>query len=335
MNKIGKQSIKINNVYLHESGVCVGPKEGEGPLASYFDKIYDDLYAGTNGSWEKAEMQMFKDAIDICLEKNKTKPTDIDLVVCGDLNNQIIIGNYVLRNYAIPFLGVFGACSTSVESIIVGSQFIESGNFNKVLAGTSSHNATAERQFRYPTEYGGQKADTVTTTVTASGIVMLSNEKSMIKVTEATIGRVYDDEMTDSTDMGRAMAIAAFYTMKQHFNDFKTTPMDYDLILTGDLSQIGFSVVSKALNDKFENVKNYDDCGLIIYDYFTQKVFSGGSGCASSAVVTCGYIKEKLLSGEIKKVLICPTGALMNQTTTLQKESIPSISHCFVLEVSE
>lgn len=333
MNKIGKQSIKINNVYLHESGVCVGPKEGEGPLASYFDKIYDDLYAGTNGSWEKAEMQMFKDAIDICLEKNNKKPTDIDLVVCGDLNNQIIIGNYVLRNYAIPFLGVFGACSTSIESIIVGSQFIESGNFNKVLAGTSSHNATAERQFRYPTEYGGQKADTVTTTVTASGIVMLSNEKSMIKVTEATIGRVYDDEMTDSTDMGRAMAIAAFYTMKQHFNDFKTTPMDYDLILTGDLSYYGKDMLIKFFAEyNIDIVKQYNDCGLMIYNRKEQDVLAGGSGCGCCAAVTYGYVLEALKEGRYKKVLVIATGALLNPVIVAQKETIPSIAHAIVLE---
>ena len=176
------------------------------------------------------------------------------------------------------------------------------------------------------------KEDSTTLTVTGCGAMLLSNKKSKIKVEGATIGKVFDFDYKNSFDLGGAMAPSAIETLLTHFDDFKRKPSDYDLILTGDLSQIGFSVVSTALNNKFENVKNYDDCGLIVYDYFTQKVFSGGSGCGCSAVVTCGYIKEKLLSGELKRVLICPTGALMNMTTTLQKESIPAITHAFILE---
>ena len=254
------------------------------------------------------------------------------MIFGGDLINQEIISTFVMREFDIAFVGLYGACSTFGLATLIGSIFIEANCAKKVIAMASSHAQTAERTFRYPVEYGGAKEDSTTLTVTGCGAMLLSNKKSKIKVTQATIGKVIDVDYKNSFDMGGAMAPSAIETLLTHFEDFKTKPSDYDLILTGDLSQIGFSVVSKALNDKFGNVKNYDDCGLIVYDYFTQKVFSGGSGCASSSVVTCGYIKEKLLSGELNKVLICPTGALMNMTTTLQKESIPAISHAFVLE---
>lgn len=333
MKKYGKQSFVLENVYLLDSGVTVGPKEGEGPLKEYFDKIYNDLHVGEEKSWEKAEMRMFKDAIDICLEKNSKMPKEIDAIVCGDLNNQIIIGNYVLRDYAIPYLGVFGACSTSVESIIVASQFIEAKNMNNVLAGTSSHNATAERQFRYPTEYGGQKADTVTSTVTAAGVVLLSSEKSKVRISRATVGRVYDNEIKDSLDMGRIMSIAAFYTIKQHLEDFMITPSEYDLIVTGDLSYYGKDMLVKIFDEyKIDMHKNYNDCGLMIYDRNNQDVFAGGSGCGCCAAVTYGYILESLKKGIYKKVLVVATGALLNPVIIAQKETIPSIAHAIVLE---
>lgn len=333
MKKKGKQSFEINNVYLHESGVVVGPKEGEGPLSLYFDKIYKDLHVDKSSSWEKAEMKMFKDSLDICLEKNKLKDSDIDLIVSGDLNNQIVISNYVLRDYNIPYLGVFGACSTSVEAIIVASQFIETNNFNNVLVGTSSHNATAERQFRYPTEYGGKKIATSTLTVTASGVVLLSSEKSNIKITKATIGKVYDNEIKDSLDMGRVMSIGAFYAIKQHFEDFNISPSDYDLILTGDLSYYGKDMLIKIFDEyNIDMHKNYNDCGLMIYDRDSQDVLAGGSGCGCCAAVTYGYVLEALKNKKYKKVLIVATGALLNPIMVAQKETIPSIAHAIVLE---
>lgn len=333
MIKVGKQSIELNNVYVHESGVVVGPKEGEGPLYPYFDKIYDDLHIGGEKSWEKAEMRMFKDALDICLGKNNKNDKDIDAIVCGDLNNQIVVGNYVLRDYEIPYLGVFGACSTSIESIIVGSQFIEANNFKNVLVGTSSHNATAERQFRYPTEYGGKKVDTSTLTVTAAGLALLSNRFSDIKLTRATIGRVYDAEIKDSLDMGRVMSIAAFYTIKQHFDDFCISPDEYDLILTGDLSFYGKDMLIKIFDEyNIDMHKNYNDCGLMIYDRDNQNVLAGGSGCGCCAAVSYGYILKAMREKKYKKVLLVATGALLNPIMVAQKETIPSIAHAIVLE---
>ena len=329
--KIGKCSYKFENVFLEETAVAIGKLESEGKIRSYADIIYKDQYFNEK-SYEAAERKMQKDTLEKLKSKKYLIDGNIDLIFGGDLINQEIISTFVMREFDIPFVGLYGACSTFGLATIMGSIFIESKCAKRVITMASSHTQTAERTFRYPIEYGGAKEDSTTSTGTGCGEMMLSDKKSKIKVTKATIGKVIDVDYKNSFDMGGAMAPSAVETLLTHFEDFKCKPSDYDLILTGDLSQIGFSVVSKALNDKFENVKNYDDCGLIIYDYFTQKVFSGGSGCASSAVVTCGYIKEKLLSGEIKKVLICPTGALMNQTTTLQKESIPAISHAFVLE---
>lgn len=329
--KIGKCSYKFENVFLEETAVAIGSLEAKGKMKSYADIVYDDQYFGEK-SYEAAERKMQKDTINKLKNKKYLIDSNIDLILGGDLINQEIVSTFVMRDYDIPFIGLYGACSTFGLATIIGSLFIETNYAKKVITIASSHAQTAERTFRYPIEYGGAKEESTTLTVTGCGAMLLSNKKSKIKVTGATIGKVIDVDYKNNFDLGGAMAPSAIETLLTHFEDFKTNPSDYDLILTGDLSQIGLSIVSKALNDKYGNVKNYDDCGLIVYDYFSQDVFSGGSGCASSAVVTCGYIKEKILSGELKKILICPTGALMNQTTTLQKESIPAISHAFILE---
>ena len=329
--KVGKCSFTFDNVYIEETAVAIGSLEAEGKMKSYADIIYKDQYFNEK-SYEAAERKMQKDTIEKLKNKKYLIDQNIDVVFGGDLINQEIISTFVMREFDIPFIGLYGACSTFGLATIMGSIFIESKCAKRVISMASSHTQTAERTFRYPIEYGGAKEESTTSTVTGCGAMLLTSKKSYIRVTKATIGKVIDVNYKNSFDMGGAMAPSAIETLLTHFEDFKTKPSDYDLILTGDLSQIGFSVVSKALNDKFDNVKNYDDCGLIVYDYFSQNVFSGGSGCASSAVVTCGYIKDKMLSGELNKVLICPTGALMNQTTTLQKESIPAISHAFVLE---
>ena len=329
--KKGKSSYIFDNVFLEETSVAIGKLESMGKMKSYADIIYSDNYFKEK-SFEAAERKMQKQTIEKLKSKRYLIDQNIDLILGGDLINQEIISTFVMRDFDIPFIGLYGACSTFGLATIIGSIFIESNLSKRVITMASSHTQTAERQFRYPVEYGGAKEDSTTLTVTGCGAMLLSNKKSKIKVTAATIGKVVDIDYKNSFDLGGAMAPSAVETLLTHFEDLNTKPSDYDLILTGDLSQIGFSVVSKALNDKFNNVKNYDDCGLIVYDYFEQDVFSGGSGCGCSAIVTCGYIKEKLLSGELKKVLICPTGALMNQTTTLQKESIPAIAHAFVLE---
>ena len=329
--KIGKSSYVFNDVFLEETAVSIGPLEAKGKMKSYADIIYEDNYIKEK-SFEAAERKMQLETINKLKSKKHLIDQNIDLILGGDLINQEIISTFVMREFDIPFIGLYGACSTFGLATIIGSIFIDNKISKKVISIASSHTQTAERQFRYPVEYGGAKEDSTTLTVTGCGAMLLSNVKSKIKVTSATIGKVIDVDYKNSFDLGGAMAPSAIETLLTHFNDLNTKPSDYDLILTGDLSQIGYSMVLEALNDKFKNVKNYDDCGLIVYDYFDQNVFSGGSGCGCSAIVTSGYIKEKLLSGELNKVLICPTGALMNQTTTLQKDSIPSITHAFVLE---
>lgn len=323
-------SFIVENVYCHESGITVGPIESKGPLSKYFDLHYDDLYFGEQ-SFEKAEIKMFDDSLNICLKKNKIKPQDVDLIVYSDLNNQVIVGSYCLRNYCIPAMGIYNACSGFTESIIIASQFLENKTYNRVLVGLSSHNGTSERQFRYPNEYGGKKSRTTTYTVTSSNILLLSNEKSSIKVSKITIGQIFDNKIKDPSDMGRSMAIAAYETLIKHLEDFNVSPNEYDLILTGDLSEYGSLLFKKYLDRDGIILTNYNDCGLLIYDQ-KQRVFSGGSGCGCVGAVTLGYVFDCLRKHIFKKVLIIATGALHNPVMLLQKETIPSIAHAVCFE---
>lgn len=332
--KKGNQSLEFSNVYLNETSTIVGKMEGEGPLRSYFDEIITDNYVDTP-SFEQAEIMLQVKAIKKLFSKALITQEKIDLLVGGDLINQTVASNYALRNFDIPFWGIYGACSTSVLGLIVCGVALDSGNFKNVACVTSSHNLSAERQFRNPVEYGGAKNETTTFTVTGSCSAYLSHKKSKIKVVGATIGKVIDVGFKDSTDMGRAMAPAAVETLLSHFADFNTKPSDYDLIVTGDLSTFGYEIVNEMLSSKFGANFNYNDCGLMIFDVENQKVFSGGSGCACCGCVTYSYIKEKLLNNELKKVLVCATGALMNTNICLQKESIPTIAHAVVLERCE
>jgi len=330
--KIGAQSITFNNVYIHQAAVAGGPKEKAGPLGSYFDKTYDDLYCGAR-TWEKAEIQLLRDALDLCLIKNNVALNDIDCFIAGDLNNQIVIGSYLMRDYDVPHLGIFGACSTSVEGLIIGGAFIEGGNARKILAATSSHNAAAERQFRYPTEYGGQKPDTITCTATAAGIVMLAGDPSDLKLTGVTIGKVIDAKLKDPHDLGRAMAPAAFATIEAHLADFGRGADYYDLIVTGDLSFYGKDMLIKMFNEINIDIKqNYEDCGLLLYDRVKQDMLAGGSGCGCFAAVTYGYFLSKLRDKTYKKILVVATGALLNPVIIAQKETIPGIAHAAVIE---
>lgn len=332
--KIGKQSYLFENVYVLDGSVAIGNMEGKGKIKPYADITYDDAYFGEK-SFEAAERKMQRETIDNLKHKLLMIDQNIDLLFGGDLINQEIISTFTMKDFDIPFVALYGACSTFAIATIMSAIFVEHDLAKNVIAMASSHNQSAERTFRFPNEYGGAKATTSTFTVTGCGALMISNKKSAIRISKATIGKVCDINYNNQFDLGSAMVPSAIETLVSHFEDFKTTADDYDLILTGDLSQIGRSLVYQALHDKYGSFKNYDDCGLYVYDYFDQKVYSGGSGCACSAVVTAGYVKAKLLSGELKKVLICATGALFNATTTLQKESIPSIAHAFVLEAVE
>ena len=332
MIKVGRNSILFSDVYLVSSGTVCGSKEHDGPMGKYIDKYYEDSYAGCD-SWEKSEQKMLNEAIKIALSKEGITEHSIDLFVGGDLNNQLACTNYTVKNYAFPYLGVYAACSTLTESLIVASTFIDSNYGNYILASASSHNATSERQFRYPTEYGGQKPSSLTSTATGCGVALLSSIPTFIKITKATIGKVVESNINDAQDLGRAMAPACCETLRNHLHDFAVTPDEYDLILTGDLSTYGsscFKKMAEAYGIKLGD--NYNDSGLMLYDLEKQHVHAGGSGCGCVSLVSLGYVLKKMYENKFKKVLIIATGALMNPVMVAQQENIPSIAHAIVLE---
>jgi stage V sporulation protein AD len=271
----------------------------------------------------------------VVFRKTKVRDKEIDIMFGGDLLNQITSSTYVSRDYCIPLVGTFGACSSSMLTLALASSYVEAGFAKKAMAFTSSHNATAERQFRYPLEYGIQKPETTTYTATGAGAIIVGKDKSDIKVTSATIGEVTDYEFNDPNNMGVAMAPAAYKTLKQHFKDLNREPNYYDLILTGDLSTYGKRIILELFKKENIELSNYNDCGLLLYDREKQNVFAGGSGCACCALTTYGYILDKMRKKELKKVLIVATGALLSPTMIQQKESIPCIAHAISLEVSE
>ncbi|RBW70366.1 stage V sporulation protein AD [Bacillus taeanensis] len=331
MKRMGKQTWLFQHVYLNTTGTAVGPKEAEGPLKHTFDMTYLDLYCGES-SWELAERRLMNDAVEQCLAKAQMTERDIDFFLAGDLLNQTVTSNYSARSSQIPFIGMFAACSTSMETIAVGSTLIESGFADTVIAATSSHNATAERQFRYPTEYGVQKPKTASFTVTGAGAALLSRRKSDIQITKATIGRVVDWGIKNPLDMGSAMAPAAADTIERHFRDTGLLPSHYDLIVTGDLSGVGSPILKELLLEREVDITNmHQDCGLMIYRP-DQGIFAGGSGCGCAAVVTYGHLVKMLKTGKVKRVLVVATGALMSPLMIQQQESIPAIAHGVVLE---
>lgn len=332
MGRLGKQSWQFqNDIFVYSTGTAVGPMEMAGPLGSSFDIKYDHLHCGEK-NWELAERKLMEDSIDACLGKVNLRAEDIDLFLAGDLLNQNITSNYVARGNQIPFLCMFSACATSMETLAVACSLIDGGFADNVLASVSSHNATAERQFRFPTEFAVQKPDTAQCTVTGAGAILVGKEKGPVKITAATIGRVVDFEIANPLDMGSAMAPAAADTIITHFRDLKRTPDDYDLIVTGDLSGIGATILRKMLSDEGYNVgAKYNDCGLMIY-HKTREVFAGGSGCACSAVVTYGHLIKEIIAGSLKKVLVVATGALLSPIMVQQRETIPTIAHGVVFE---
>ncbi|WP_377888724.1 stage V sporulation protein AD [Alkalihalobacillus sp. R86527] len=330
--KTGKQTWEFANVYLQSVGTAVGPKEAEGPLGDYFDVTYDNLHCD-EANWELAERKLLEDSISNCLSKKGISKEDVDIYVSGDLLNQIVSATYSARTLQIPFLGVFGACSTSMESLAVASSLVEGGFARYAVAGVSSHNATAERQFRYPTEYGGQKPGTATSTVTGAGAALIGTEVSDIRITSATVGKVVDWGVKDPFDMGSAMAPAAADTIARHFKDLNVTPDEYDLIVTGDLSAVGAPIVRDLLSEEgFDITNNHNDCGLMVYRPDQEEVFAGGSGCACSAVVTYGHLVNLLEKGRYNKILVVATGCLHSPVMVQQKESMPAIAHAVVFE---
>ncbi|HHU28605.1 TPA: stage V sporulation protein AD [bacterium] len=325
-------SARLNNTYVQGTFTVVGPMEMDGPIGSYFDAGYKDLYCGEK-SFEKAEQMMVKRAIKGVIDKCNLTEADIGMAFGGDLCNQITAASFSMRDFKIPFAGVFGACSTSMLSLALASTFVESNQTKYALAFTSSHNATAERQFRFPTEYGAQKPPCTTYTVTGAGSCIVSSIPSDIKITGITFGEVVDLEHKDINDLGSAMAPAALKCLQLHLEAFNIEPSYYDMIVTGDLSKVGRAVLLDMAKEYGIELNNHYDCGLIVYDINKQKVFSGGSGCACSAVTTYSYLFHLLETRKIKKLLVMATGALMSPTTFQQKDSIPCVAHAVAFEV--
>lgn len=328
---------KYNNVYIEDTYTICGNYENDGPLSKYFDKKYEkDLYFNEK-SWEKAEAHLLKETNKNILNKNKLKDSDIDLLISGDLQNQIAASDYMARDFDIPFIGVFEACSTIGEGLIIGSTFVESKIAKKVIVSTSSHNMVAEKQFRNPTEYGTPKPKTSTFTATGAVSILLTNKKTKIKIESSTVGKVKDFGITDANHMGAVMVPAAGDVIYNHLKDTKRNLDYYDLILTGDLGIYGKNILKDYMMTSYniELKDNYNDCGTMLYDLDNQPVLAGGSGPVCSALVIFGYIYKEMLKGKLKKVLIVPTGAIFSPTFTFQKESIPSIANAISMEVVE
>ena len=325
--KVGERTVAFqNDISIEAFASAVGPKERQGPLNKYFDLSFQDEFLGED-SFEKAESALQKAAVKKALEKSGLNPQDIDVIYAGDLLNQCIGSAYGLRSLDIPFIGLYGACSTMALSILNAAVAIESGVAEKAAAVTSSHFCSSERQFRFPLEYGGQRTPTAQWTVTGSGAAILGKNGGNLKVKQITVGKIVDYEITDMNNMGAAMAPAAADTILSFLKDTNTSPSDYDLILTGDLGFLGSELLVQLIKKEGISLENHNDCGMLIFDRESQDVHSGGSGCGCAASVLCSYILKKMQKGELKNILFCATGALMSPTSSMQGESIPSIAH--------
>lgn len=334
--KMGKQTVKlVNPPKIIATYSIVGPKEGEGPLGNYFDEILNDDLFGTE-SFEKAESEMLYTAITSAINRANLTEDDIDYLFAGDLLNQLGSSSFAARKLNIPFFGLYGACSTMSESLSVASMMLDGGFADYVVAATSSHFSSAERQFRFPLEYGAQRSPLAQWTVTGAGAMVLSKEGNFPEVTHITTGVVKDYGIKDPNNMGAAMAPAAVDTISIHFKDTGRDPSYYDAIVTGDLGKVGKEIISKLLLEYGYDIReNYFDCGDMIYDDTVQKTDSGGSGCGCSAVVSSGYFYKKMIRKEIKNMLLVSTGALMSTTSSLQGESIPGIAHAVAIEFKQ
>lgn len=315
------------------SAAVGGPFEAQGLLANDFDILHEDTWLGQD-SFEKAEEKLLEQACETAVNKGNVKKEDVQFFVSGDLLNQIISSSFAARTLGMAYLGVFGACSNSMESLALASAMVDSRAAEYVIAAASSHNASVEKQFRYPTEYGGQKPPTAQWTVTGAGAALVAQKGKGPRVTSATIGRVIDMGIKDPFNMGAAMAPAAVDTIETHFKDLNVKPTDYDLIATGDLGLVGHRIAGEMLNKDGLVIpdKIFTDCGLLIYSS-QQQVFSGGSGCACSATVTYGHLLNRMRKGELKKILVVATGALLSPLSYQQKESIPCIAHAVSIEM--
>lgn len=330
---IGTQSLRFSEApFILSSSSVVGKKEGEGPLGHLFDVVGEDDKFGCE-TWEEAESTLQKEAVALAIGKAGLKPEDMRYIFAGDLLGQSIASSFGLLDYQIPLFGVYGACSTAGESMALGAMAVAAGYARHVVTVTSSHFASAEKQFRYPLEYGNQRPLSATWTVTGSGAYVISREKSPVKISGITTGRIMDYGIRDSMNMGAAMAPAACDTIAAHFQDFGSKPEDYDRIITGDLGSIGQTILIDLLKEKGYDISSrHSDCGIEIFDPQMQDTDSGGSGCGCSAVTLSSYFLPKLISGEWKKILFVPTGALLSTVSFNEGMNVPGIAHAIVLE---
>ena len=334
MSRIGKQTLVFSvPPRIAARTAIAGPKEAKGPLAEYFDILFDDDLLGMK-SWELAEGEMVRRAAERTIAEAGIQPEQVEAMICGDLNNQIIASSFAARSLGIPFMGQYGACTTFIQSLILGGALIDGGHLNNALCCASSHFCTAERQFRFPLEMGNQRPPQASWTATACGCALLTaGTGAGLRITQGTIGRVVDFGIKDANHMGAAMAPAVFDTIAAHFEDTGRSPADYDLIVTGDLGFIGRELLLELLNRRGISMPEDKliDCGMQLYRP-EQDAHAGGSGCGCVASVSCGWIMRRIEGGELRRVLIAGSGAMLSPTSTLQGESIPSISYAACVE---
>ena len=324
-------TFKFKNVYLNATSTVTGPYEKKGPLNKYFDKSFDDLYANEK-TFELAETKMLKDSIDILLNKANEKSADVFL--SGDLLNQLVPSNLSALHLKMPYLGLYNACATSMEGLILGSTLIDSSKVKSAICEVSSNNCTAEKQFRYPNEYGASTPKVTTFTATGAASCYISKTPSEIKIESGTIGTVVDLGITDVYNMGAVMAPAAAQTLNEHLKSLKRDINYYDLIVTGDLGIFGKQILKDYVKEEYNlDLLKYNDCGIMLYNLNDQPVYAGGSGPVCCPLVSYSLILDRMKRGELNKVLIMSTGALHSPTLVNQKLSIPAICHAISLEV--
>lgn len=328
-------TFKYDNVYINETSTITGPYESEGPFSKLYDKSYNDFYFKRD-TIEQGEIKLIEESVDILLNKAKKNKDDIDVFISGDLSNQLGSSNYASVNVNLPYLGIYNACATSAEGIIIASNMIEGNKLKNIIVSSSSHNLTAEKQFRYPNEYGAPKKIYSTFTTTGAASALISSNKKGIRVESSTIGTPIDLGVNDVNNMGAIMAPAAASVIYNHLKDTKRLPGYYDLILTGDLGVYGKEILIDYMESEYNmNLYNLKDAGSIIFDLEKQKVNAGGSGVACLPLVTYSYVFDKMRKGDYERVLIVATGALLNTNLVNQRLTIPAVAHAVSLEVIE
>ncbi len=326
------QNKKINNTYIKSTFSSAGKKEARGPLASYFDAIYTDDLLGQE-SWEMAESTLIKNTVSGALTQGGKTYDEIDYILAGDLLDQCTASSFALKESGVPFLGLYGACSTFAEGLAIGAMLTDGGFAKSTAVATSSHFCSSEKQYRFPLEYGEVRTPTSQWTVTGSGCALLDDSDGFARITDITIGRMVDMGITDANNMGAAMAPAAADTIYTHFDESGLSPRDYDYIVTGDLASVGSDILIDLLQKRGLDISGkHLDCGSLIFDKEAQAVNSGGSGCGCVASVFCSVLSKKIKQGEINRILLVATGALMSPSSVLLGEPITGIAHAVGIE---